>query len=116
MTTITKTATAVRVVTTPRMTSVVRLYVVAAAVVVLFVAWAFAAAHPWGDAAPDPRVQALAAREQRVRREQVRVQELVDRRWATYRALLAERRRRAATAPPVVRLTQLPPVTATRSS
>ena len=98
------------------MTSVVRLYVVAAATVVLFVSWAFAAAHPWGDPAPDPRVQALAAREQRVRRESVRVQQLVDRRWAVYRARLAERRLRAAAAPPVVRLTQLPPVTATRSS
>ena len=83
MSTITKTAMAVRVVTTPRMTSGVRLYVVAAAVVVVFVAWAFAAAHPWGDAAPDPGVLALAAGEQRVRREQVRGQELVDRRWAS---------------------------------
>jgi hypothetical protein len=97
------------------MTSVVRLYVVAAAVVVLFVSWAFAAAHPWGEPARDPRLQALAAREQRVRREQVLVQQLVDRRWAVYRARLAERRQ-AAAAPPVVRLTQLPPVTATRSS
>jgi hypothetical protein len=97
------------------MTSVVRLYVVSAAIVVLFVAWAFAAAHPWGEPAADPRVQALAAREQRVRREQVRVERLVDRRWAVYRARLAERRLQAA-APPVVRLTQLPPVTATRSS
>jgi hypothetical protein len=60
-------------------------------------------------------VQALAAREQRIRREQVRVERLVDRRWAVYRARLAERRLQAA-APPVVRLTQLPPVTATRSS
>ena len=98
------------------MTSVVRLYVVAAAIVVLFVAWAFAAAHAWGEPAADPRVQALAAREQRVRREQVRVERLVDRRWAVYRARLAERRLQAAAAPPVVRLTQLPPVTATRSS
>jgi hypothetical protein len=97
------------------MTSTVRVYVVAAAIVVLFLAWAFAAAHPWGEAAPDPRVQALAAREQRVRLEQVRVQQLVDRRWAVYRARLAERRQ-ATAAPPVVRLTQLPPVTATRSS
>jgi hypothetical protein len=95
------------------MTSVVRLYVVAAAILVLFFAWAFAAAHPWGEASPDPRMQALAAREQRIRRESVRVQELVDRRWAVYRA---QRRALATAAPPVVRLTALPPVTATRSS
>ena len=111
------------------MTSVVRLYVVAAAILVLFVAWAFAAAHPWGDPAVDPRAQALAVREQRVRRESIQVQQLVDRRWEIYRAQLADRRlaigaisrraaaaRAAAAAAPIVRLAPLPPVTVTRSS
>jgi hypothetical protein len=98
---------------TARMTSVVRLYVVAVATVVLFLGWAFAAARPFGDSSPDPRMEALAAREQRVRAESVRVQRLVDRRWAAYGRRMAERSRAAQ---PVVRLTQLPPVTATRSS
>jgi hypothetical protein len=95
------------------MTSVVRLYVVAAATVVLFLGWAFAAARPFGDASPDPRMEALAAREQRIRAESVRVQRLVDQRWAAYGRRIAERSRAIQ---PVVRLTQLPPVTATRSS
>ena len=101
------------VVDTVRMTSVVRLYVVTVATVVLFLGWAFAAARPFGDSLQDPRMEALAAREQRIRAESVRVQRLVDRRWAAYGRRMAARSR----APhPVARLTQLPPVTATRSS
>jgi hypothetical protein len=111
------------------MTSVVRLYVVAAAILVLFLAWAFAAARPWGDPTVDPRVQALAVREQRVRRESIEVKRLVDRRWTLYRARLTERQlairamsqraaaaRAAAAAAPVVRMVPMPPVTTTRSS
>lgn len=114
------------------MTSVVRLYAVAAAILVLFLAWAFAAARPWGDPPADRRLQALAVREQRLRIESARVQRLVDRRWLVYRARLAERRlaiadvnrenaqaaaaAAAAVRAPVVRLSPLAPVTATKSS
>lgn len=114
------------------MTSVARLYAVAAAVLVLFLFWAFAAARPWGDPPADARIATLAAREQRLRSESARVQRLVDRRWLVYRARLAERRlaiadvtrqnaqaaaaAAAAVRSPVVRLAPLAPVTATRSS
>jgi hypothetical protein len=122
---------------------VARLYSLAAAILVFFVAWAAIAAHPWNNhsaAAQDPRYGALKAREQRLRVESLAVKRIVDRRWAVYRAQLAHRRREIATidaanararaaslapapAPvssggyaPSVRVVTLPPLTITRTS
>jgi hypothetical protein len=99
---------------------VVRLYTAAAALVLFFVAWAGIAARPWVGPPADPRLIALANREQRLQRDARLVQQVVDRRWADYRAALA--RSRATTAPaapppaPSVRVVTMPPVATTRSS
>lgn len=118
---------------------VARLYAVTLAVVAFFLTWAIVAARPWAAeaTADDPRVAALERREQRLRRESVRVQRTVERRFAAYRARLAERQRviaaaqvggagaasPAAPAPPApaapapsVGVVSVPPVTSTRSS
>jgi hypothetical protein len=92
---------------------VARLYAVAVAVLVFFVAWAGVAARPWAtktsEATPDPRVQALIVKQQRVRAEALAVQRV-----------LAVRRQQAAHAstppPPSVRVVTLPPLTITRTS
>ncbi len=123
----------------------VRLYALAAAVLVFFLAWAAIAAHPWQSrkaAAQDPRVAALQLREQRLRAEALAVKRVVDKRWAVYRAQLAVRRQeiaaikganakaqraslasaRAASpagptaTAPSVRVVTLPPLTITRTS
>ena len=102
-----------------------RLYAVALALVVFFLTWAVVAAHPWATTKPDPRIAALAAREQQVRRESVAVQRIVQRRWAVYRAQLKSRQAQiasvhhaqtAAAAAPSVRVVTLPPLTVTRTS
>ena len=123
---------------------VARLYALAAAILVFFVAWAAIAAHPWQThraAAQDPRFAALQLREQRLRAESLAVRQVLDKRWAAYRAQLALRkheiasidaanaraRRTAslASAPaavptggsaPSVRVVTLPPLTITRTS
>lgn len=106
---------------------VARLYAFAAILAVFFLTWAAVAAHPWSAAPPDPRIAALGAREQRVRRQSVEVSALVDRRWAAYRIALASRtaanartatvQRRLVSAPaPQVRIVTLPPLTVTRTS
>ncbi|HET9322390.1 MAG TPA: hypothetical protein VFO03_00810 [Gaiellaceae bacterium] len=97
---------------------VARLYATAAALVALFLAWAGIAARPWGAQPPDPRVAALNRREQRLQSDAWLVRQVVHRRWATYRAALAESRRAAAAPPPApsVRIVTLPPVTTSRSS
>jgi len=117
---------------------VARLYALAGAILVFLLAWAVVAvAHPWqapAKAAPnDPRLAQLAQREQRLRHEQVRVQRIVERRWARYHKALAARkkeiaaanaRQRAAlaappsisAAAPAVRVVTLPPLTSTQSS
>lgn len=102
---------------------VVRLYVVVAGVLAFFVAWAAVVAHPWTPkpAAADPRVAALAARQQQVHLESLRVQKIVRARWAAYRAALAKRNAAAtlpasAPAAPSVRVVTLPPLTVTRMS
>jgi hypothetical protein len=93
-----------------------RLYAFAVSILVFFVAWAAVAARPWASATaskPDPRILALAAKEQRVRAEALAV-----------RRVLAARRRTAALAaatpaaapPPSVRIVTLPPLTITRTS
>ena len=117
-----------------------RLYVLAAALVVFFLAWAVVAAHPWATtkaAASDPRLVALARREQRLRVEAGMVQKIVTRRFsdyrrrfAAYRAALARRQAElaaarsapVAAAAPVaaggggVRVVTLPPLVVTRTS
>lgn len=132
------------------MTSPARLYVVAAAVLVFFLSWAAIAANPWAakaESAPtDPRLAALAQREQRLQERAAEVQRILDRRWADYRVALAERKREitavkkahakdvkaaarlqaqldaldaqptAPAAAPTVRVVTLPPATQSRSS
>lgn len=104
---------------------VARLYAVVTGLLVFFVGWAAVAAHPWATAAakPDPRVAALAARQQQVQAQSVRVKQIVDRRFAAYRAALAKRNAANATAAsltaaaaPAVRVVTLPPLTITRTS
>ena len=106
---------------------VVRLYALAGSLLALFLAWAAIAAHPWqsASAARDPRLAALAAYEQRVRRDTVLTRRVVAQRWADYRAQLARRQKQlaaqraaqaAAAAAPSVRIVTLPPLTTTRSS
>ena len=65
-----------------------RLYGLALAVVVFFLAWAVVAAHPWAKAANDPRLKVLGAREAQLRREAKAVQKVVAARWAHYRVQL----------------------------
>ena len=71
---------------------IARLWTVVVGVVVFFLAWAAIAAHPWQQAASvDPRLSALATRQQLLQREAVQVKQVVDRRWAAYRVALAHR-------------------------
>lgn len=102
---------------------VVRLYAVVAGVLAFFLAWAAVAAHPWVSTTTvaDPRVAALAARQQQVHLESLRVQKIVRARWAAYRVALAKRNTAAAKlasapAAPSVRVVTLPPLTVTRVS
>ena len=103
---------------------VVRLYVVVAAILAFFLAWAVVVAQPWAPtprAATDPRVTALAARQQRIHLESLRVQKIVHARWAAYQRALAKRDAAAnqlasAPAAPSVRIVTLPPLTVTRVS
>jgi hypothetical protein len=122
---------------------IARLYALAAAVVVLFLAWAVVAAHPWqtqtSPATADPRVKALVSREHRIRHESLVVRRVVARRWRHYRIELRQRRHQitatrkrhqnalaaAAAAPastspsystPSVQVVTLPPLTVTRTS
>ena len=109
-----------------------RLYAVVLAVTVFFVSWAVVAAKPWATAKPDPRLAALAQREQRLRADAKLVQLVVDRRMAAYRAALTIRKAQIAevaqhtvsqrssqstvAAAAAVRIVNLPPLTITRSS
>ncbi len=116
---------------------VARLYALALALVVFFVSWAAVAARPWATAQADPRVAALAARQQRLQRESALVQQIVQARYADYRVALARRQAQLATArrprsqplasvstaapaAPVasaaVRIVNLPPLVITRTS
>ena len=69
-----------------------RLYGLALAVVVFFLAWAVVAAHPWTTAAADPRLKRLGAREAELRREAILVRKIVATRWSHYRVQLKVRR------------------------
>ena len=74
-----------------------RLYALALALVVFFLAWAVVAAHPWAAAsAADPRLRALAVREAQLRREAKLVGKVVAARWARYRVELKARRTQIA--------------------
>jgi len=106
----------------PRLDTSHRVYAVVIAVVVFCVSWATVAARPWVAARPDPRLAALAQREQRLRTDARLVQKVVDRRMADYRLALAARRKQIAAAQaqavaaPQVRVVNLPPLTITRTS
>ena len=121
-----------------------RLYVLAASILILFVAWAVVATHPWQTqthrATVDPRIRALAIRERQIRPQSFLVKRIVARRWHHYRVALAARKREiaavqkkhrdalaaAAAAPapssssysssPSVQVVTLPPLTVTRTS
>jgi hypothetical protein len=106
-----------------------RLYALALALLVFFLTWTTVAARPWAHSSTrvaDPRLAALAAREQRLRHESLVIRRTVQRRWAVYRAQLKKRRGQiaarqaqlaAAPAPaPSVRVVTLPPLTITRTS
>jgi hypothetical protein len=103
-----------------------RLYALAIALLVFFITWTAVAAQPWATStASDPRLQAIAAREQQVRAESVAVRRLVNQRWAVYRKQLKVRQGQIAAAKhaqliaapaPSVRVVTLPPLTITRTS
>ncbi len=77
---------------------VARLYAIALGVVVFFLTWAVVAARPWAAEATanDPRLVALERREERLRRESIRVQRVVQRRFAVYRRELRARQAQIA--------------------
>jgi hypothetical protein len=86
---------------------VTRLYVFAVTLLVFFVLWAAVAARPWATTTrADPRVAALAAREQRIHLESVLVRRL--------RAQRAQQQ--VAAAAPAPRIVTLPPLVITRTS
>ena len=119
-----------------------RLYAVVTAVVVFFVSWAAVAAKPWATPKPDPRLAALAQRQQRLRSDAKLVQQVVDSRLYAYRVALQARQAQIAAAKaqaaaaqmrslqvsqsaapaspsvaaPAVRVVNLPPLTVTRTS
>ena len=100
-----------------------RLYALALALVVFFLTWTTVAARPWVHTSKrvnDPRLAALAAREQRLRHESHVVRRIVQKRWAVYRVELKKRKAQLAAAPaaaaPSVRVVTLPPLTVTRTS
>jgi len=106
-----------------------RLYALALALVVFFLTWTTVAARPWVHTSKrvnDPRLAALAAREQRLRHESLVVRRIVQKRWAVYRVELRKRKSQivaqqvqlaaAPAAAPSVRVVTLPPLTVTRTS
>jgi len=106
-----------------------RLYALALALLVFFLTWTAVAAKPWAHNSKrvaDSGLAALAAREQRLRRESLVVRHIVQRRWTVYRAELKTRKAQIAArhaqpsvapaAGPSVRVVTLPPLTITRTS
>ena len=123
-----------------------RLYTLASALVVFFLAWAIIAARPWATASPDRRLRALDGRAARLRHEAKLVNDVVAARWAAYKVALRVRARQIAAAKahiaaaraaaqrqagaaavvqqaaptgaaaPAVRVVTLPPLTITRTS
>ncbi len=89
-----------------------RLYALAVALVVFFLAWAVVAAHPWQQAAADPRLKVLAVRQAQLQREAKLVQQIV----AQRRSAATRSRQLASVQAPAVRIVNLPPLTITRTS
>jgi hypothetical protein len=89
-----------------------RLYALAVALVVFFLAWAVVTAHPWHQAATDPRLKVLAVRQAQLQRDAKLVQQIV----AQRRTAATRSRQLAAAQAPAVRIVNLPPLTITRSS
>jgi hypothetical protein len=109
---------------------------------VFLVSWATVAAKPWATAKADPRLAALAQREQRLRSDAKLVKQVVDNRMIAYRLALKAREARIAAvkaqaaaaqaraiqvsrataqaaqaaATPSVQVVNLPPLTITRTS
>lgn len=69
-----------------------RLYALALALVVFFLAWAVIAARPWATASADPRLRVLAVRQAQLQREVKLIRKVVAARWARYRVQLKARR------------------------
>ena len=69
-----------------------RLYAIALALVVFFLAWAVVAARPWATASADPRLRTLTIRQAQLQHEAKLVQKVVAARWARYRVRLKARR------------------------
>jgi hypothetical protein len=119
-----------------------RLYAAAVSLAVFFVLWAAIAAHPWQATASDPRLAALAQREQFLRRDAALVRQVVSQRrvaaaavakanrlaavaqanraaavaQVTHVAAVAQTNRVAAVASAPVRVVTLPPLVITRTS
>lgn len=103
-----------------------RLYALALALVVFFLAWATVAAHPWATATADPRLKALALREAQLRQEGKIVKQIVAQRWTAYRTQLKARQAQIAATSSAsssavstsssVKVVNLPPLTITRTS
>ena len=87
-----------------------RLYAATIAILVFFVVWAAVAARPWKTAAPDPRLQQLALRQQALKRETALVNQML-----VLRAKAA-RSNSSTPARAAVRVVTLPPLTITRTS
>lgn len=73
-----------------------RLYALALALVVFFLAWAVVAARPWATTSADPRLRALAIRQAQLQREARLARKVVAARWVAYRAQLKARRAQIA--------------------
>jgi hypothetical protein len=73
-----------------------RLYALALALVVFFLAWAVVAARPWATASADPRLRTLAVRQAQLQREAKLVRQVVAARWAKYRVELKARQAQIA--------------------
>jgi len=89
-----------------------RLYAAAIAILVFFVLWAALAARPWKTAAPDPRLQQLALRQQALKRETALVNQVLALRARAKAASTAS----SVAAKPAVRVVTLPPLTITKTS
>ena len=72
-----------------------RVYAITLGIVVFFLSWAVIAARPWVSAAAaktDPRIVALNAREQKLRKDAAEISAIVQKRWKVYNAQLVRRK------------------------
>jgi len=93
-----------------------RLYALALALVVFFLAWAGVAARPWAAVAPDPRWKALAIRQAHLQQRAKLVNRIVARRPRLAQAAKNRQLPSATAAAAAVRIVNLPPLTITRTS